>query len=424
MRNYSIVYVFIGLLVGFINSFLYMNGQDKVEDLSGTCGKIRGKVASVISYKGSLQQFDLSNVHIDTSGNIHYLNENVRVSVSLFPILRLGDELEINACLEKSEYLQYQSSLEQRGVGYVTIASTHTILKPVNLSVVNEIKNYCVESIESNFSEPYASILMGFSWGIKRIRGGFWDEKVKQSGLSYLFSISGYHIFIISDFLNKIAIKLVKRSIAILLILYSLFIYGIISESGLGFSRAFLMIFLMFLGQIFGRPVLREITVIVAVALLLVGNPAVYRLSGFQLSIAATIGIIILSPVMKNWTQKISKFLSVWFVTPFIAQLVTFPIIAYSYGGIATLSVLPGIIISIVFPYIVISGLLIPIIARVSIAIDIVKIIISPFLFFVDWIFDVIYKIPFAFCNIKVSQPFVYIYYILIVLFYLIFNNE
>ena len=212
MKKKSLLYVFIGLILGIINTCVFIVGKKDTNDLSGTCGKIRGKIESIVSYKGSFQQFDLSNVYIDTNGNVYYLKESVRVTVPLFPFLRLGDEIEINACLEKSEYLQYQSSLEQRGVGYITIARTHVVLDTIDLSIVNGIKNHCIESIEYNFSEPYASILLGFNWGVKRIRGGLWEEKVKQSGLAYLFSISGYHIFIISDFLNKIAIKFVKLS--------------------------------------------------------------------------------------------------------------------------------------------------------------------------------------------------------------------
>lgn len=422
MIKFSLVFVGVGIMLGIINAILCINREARENDFSNICGEITGVVDSTVIFKGSIQQFDLTEVEIASDKKIIRMKHGIRMSAPLFPEVNTGDIFRTNACIDKSEYWQYQLALRQKGLGYISIARAHMVENNVSISYKNRFIRKTVRIIESNFSEPYASILLGTIWGIKRIRGGAWEQKILKCGLLYIFSVSGYQLFIISNALNKILAKFFKRIFVIIIILPVLYLYGNLSDSGLGFNRAFFIIFLIYLGQVLGRPILREVIIVFVIALLLVGNVSVYSQQGFQLSVLSTIGVVVLSPFIINLFSMLKNFN--WFFLPLSIQLIIFPIIAHSYGSISVLSIFSGAIVSIVVSYIIIGGIIISLLSDFSIVVALIKIILTPLLFFIDLIIDIFSKIPFGFYEIEVSKKIIYFYYIILGLLYLMLNND
>lgn len=418
------VLVLLGIICGIINSFFYYRSAVEVVDYSGTCGEISGIVGSTVQYSGSLQQFDLENVVIMNKADELVLKDQIRLFVPLFPEVNIGDKVSVNACINKSEYVQYQSSLESRGVGYISMGREVVVVKDINRRLKYKLKTQIIKSTESNFSEPYASIILGMSWGIKRIKGLPWDDVVRNCGVSYLFSASGHQIFAMSAFISGLSHRIFKRLWFLIGIIFLLYIYGYISDIGIGYNRAFMMLLFLNLGQVFGRPLIKEIVILFVISLLLIGNPSIYQLQGFQLSILATVGIIVFSPIIKRKLIKLPKLVSIFLVNPIVVQMMILPMIVSAYGGFSPFAIVVSSILSIFVPVIVVGGVILPLVSGVNFLWEVGSLIYYPILVFVERLLTWISKIPLSFVDFNLGENFTKFYYLAIVLLYLCSKNE
>jgi len=342
----------------------------------------------------------------------------------LFPELNIGDNVSTDACIDKSQYVQYQSSLESRGVGYISMGREVHVEKSVKNKLKYQLKSVIIKSVESNFSEPYASIILGMAWGIKRIKGFVWEEVIRNAGVSYLFSVSGHQIFVITGIISKLSKNIIKRIWFLLSIMVILYTYGLISDIGTGFNRAFMMLLFINLAQILGRPVIKEIVIIFVFSLMLVGDPSIYRLQGFQLSMLATMGIIVFAPTFRRKLIKFPKLISEFLVNPIVVQMMIFPMILSAYGGFSPFGIITSSILSIFVPLVVGLGIFLPLISGFDLVSKGVSYFCYPILIFIEQFLNWIYKIPISFVEVNVGSNFVKIYYFLFGLIYMLSRNE
>jgi competence protein ComEC len=77
---------------------------------------------------------------------------------------------------------------------------------------------------------------------------------------------------------------------------------------------------------------------------------------GFQLSVAATIGLVVLSPILEGWLTRLPQAIKSNLAVAVAAQLMTVPIIAYNFHKVSLISPLANLLVLPVIPLMMLLG--------------------------------------------------------------------
>lgn len=213
------------------------------------------------------------------------------------------------------------------------------------------------------------------------------DDTTKElysvSGIAHLLAISGLHISFIGLFFYKLLRRkfgyVLSGSVSFLAVVA----FAIMSGMSVSTIRAVVMFGVMVLGQIFGRRRDQVTSISLAGIFLCLWNPFVIFNSGFQMSFAAIIGILIVWPKVfyllglkkkvdvhsldKNASEKEKKYLVYIIIKHKTINAVLFslnisvfmaPIIAYYYYQLPTFSFVLNLIVVPLMGVVMVSGVL------------------------------------------------------------------
>ena len=147
--------------------------------------------------------------------------------------------------------------------------------------------------VNSLIHEPQAGLLTGMLFGVKATMSKELYDALITTGTLHIIALSGMNISIIVGFVHLFLLRFVRRPIAN--VATSFIIIGFISFVGISPSviRAAIMAGITLLGVTLGRQVWPLFTWILAVTIMLVLNPLWIADLSFQLSVLATLGIIL-----------------------------------------------------------------------------------------------------------------------------------
>src|SRR3989344_5235737 len=147
--------------------------------------------------------------------------------------------------------------------------------------------------VNSLIHEPQAGLLTGMLFGVKATMSKELYDALITTGTLHIIALSGMNISIIVGFVHLFLLRFVRRPIAN--VATSFIIIGFISFVGISPSviRAAIMAGITLLGVTLGRQVWPLFIWILAVTIMLVLNPLWIADLSFQLSVLATLGIIL-----------------------------------------------------------------------------------------------------------------------------------
>lgn len=148
--------------------------------------------------------------------------------------------------------------------------------------------------------EPHAGLLNGILFGVKATLSKDLYNSLITTGTLHIVALSGMNISIIVGFVNLFLLRFLRRPIAN--VATSLIIIGFICLVGTSPSviRAAIMAGIALLGVSFGRQTWPLLAWILAVTIMLVLNPLWIGDVSFQLSVMATLGIILFDSELRS----------------------------------------------------------------------------------------------------------------------------
>ena len=200
------------------------------------------------------------------------------------------------------------------------------------------------------------------------IRSGIGEEPLNAlriAGLAHILAISGLHMSLMAGSLfwlirallamnQHAALHLPVKKIAAFIALTGAAAYLVISGSGISTQRAFIMIAIMFVAIMLGRPALSMRNLASAAILVILLRPESILTASFQMSFAATLGLIAAYErrPLRNaetsthvprwiWPLRIVFFyFAAMCVTTIVASAATAPFAAYHFSRLAPFSIL------------------------------------------------------------------------------------
>lgn len=213
-------------------------------------------------------------------------------------------------------------------------------------------------------------------------------EAMRQSGLVHVLSISGMHLSLAAGILFFSARLLFAaipafsnrfdgKKVAALFALVSSFIYLLLAGMPISAQRAFVMVALVLLAVMLSRNVTPMRSLVLAALVILTLAPESLLNPGFQLSFAATMGILgyyehwrekrsrMLEAMEWTWQRRWWNFWSGIILTSVIATATTVPYILHHFEDLPTYSVLGNLLVMplvsfAIMPLVILVLLLLP----------------------------------------------------------------
>ena len=248
----------------------------------------------------------------------NYKNQKVRITTSRFPELIYGDFVRIYGRISNlnNRVLMYFPKIEQ--------LENDTGLLGKSLKIVNVLREKLISLFSTTLPSPSSSLLMGIIFGIKEQMPKDFSDSLKTTGVFHVIAASGMNVTLVGGFISAFFAFFLKRQIAIALSILGIIFYAVLAGLEASIIRASIMGIIVFCAQILGRQALAVNGLFLAGFAMIFIDPTLISDIGFQLSFAATAGILFI----KKAPSTIA------------AQLATLPILLANFGTYSIYSVL------------------------------------------------------------------------------------
>jgi competence protein ComEC len=291
---------------------------------------------------------------------------------------RYGDRLRVFGTLETppefddfsyKDYLARSgvySQLRQARVTFVAARQGNPIFQ-----WLFDFKSHALAVLTQIFPEPHASLLSGILLGVDSGISPELKDAFSATGTSHIIAISGFNIAIIAGIFAALANRLFGAQRGAVVAILGIAAYTILVGASASVVRAALMGSLAIVAGRLGRQVVGLNTLAAAVLLMTLLNPLTLWDVGFQLSVMATLGLIIYAePFEAGFKKLVERFttqenaeraaalVGEFFLLTLAAQVSTLPLIVYYFKRLSLISLVANLVVLPVQPALmVIAGI-------------------------------------------------------------------
>jgi competence protein ComEC len=283
----------------------------------------------------------------------------VYLTTGLYPQYAYGDVVRVQCRLERPEPFDgFRYDMHLAKFGVFSVCRDPHIEKigegggnPVMRSILS-FKYHLSSIISLLWPEPHASFMAGLLYGY---RGGLGEvqDAFNRTGVSHIVAISGFNITIIAVILMSVLTFFrLRRQRAFWAVCVGIIVFVILVGASPSVVRAAVMGLLALTAQQIGR-LSRPIYLLVPAAAAMVAlNPFILLWdAGFQLSFAATLGLLSFAPLLEQYFKKIGS-------ETMAAIIATLPLLLYHFGRFSVVAPIVNILILSLIPWLMLVGVL------------------------------------------------------------------
>jgi len=245
------------------------------------------------------------------------------------------------------KWMRSQSYRASGSLEKVEILSSKFTFQRFSFSVKQKLEKYFLQY----YAKPETALLMGLLAGDRSGISETLQNDFRKTGLVHVLSISGFHVVMLAGMLTLFlrALRL-PRKVSQILSIALLCLYAPIVGGSSAVWRAVLMFCVMESGNIFQKSANSINALGVALVFILIFNPEQVFNAGFQLSAAATFGILLGQGIkLPHFRGKIGKVFSSFIFAPsFItlcATLSTLPLLVFHFQSFSPISWLGNLVV-------------------------------------------------------------------------------
>ena len=277
--------------------------------------------------------------------------ENVYITLPRFPEYSYGDRVAISGTLHKKLLSKNRSIFSQN---FPKIEYVKTNKDPI-LAVTSFIRQRVSQIFNSVFPPDLASLMLGIVFGIKGQMSNDFFNNLKLSGVLHIIAASGMNVTMIGGFLSSFFALFLKRQMAVMLSITGIIFYAFLAGFSASIVRASIMGILVFSSQILGRQSYASYGLFLTAFIMLFLSPGLIFDIGFQLSFAATAGLLYIRPLFIFRKLKKIPFSEDILIT-LSAQIATLPILLANFGTYSIWSVVVNGLVLWTVPILMIVG--------------------------------------------------------------------
>lgn len=335
---------------------------------------LEGYLTSDPLVQDTRQRLDLGAERLTTDGATHTVQGTARLWTSAATRYRYGQRVRVSGRLVTPPELEsgtYRDYLARQGIySQVAAAQVEAMDGPLSGTWLRR-QLYALRArgavvIEHALAEPYAALAKGMLLGLD---AGIPDElyaDFNATGTSHVLVISGSNMALIAGILAAVSSRVVGRKRAVIPALLGITLYALLIGAEAPVLRAALMAGLVVVATGLGRRSAAIIGLAVAAWAMALINPLTLWDVGFQLSVAATAGLILFVPGLTAWLTKLwpaaggrgllAGIIQDGLVISLAATILVMPLVAYHFGRVSVVSLPANLLIAPVQPLILTWG--------------------------------------------------------------------
>lgn len=339
----------------------------------GAAVTVRAVVAAPPEERGATMQLRLNARSVVVDGQARPLDGKLLAIVPPEPRYRYGDVLELRGRPQTPpsfEGFDYREYLARQGIGSrMTLPRVERLghdgaSGPVEAlrTRLFELRAYLAGRLARELPEPEAGLAQGMALGERRAIDPALREDLNATGTSHLVVISGQNVAILAALLTTGLAWLIGRRQAGVAALVVVAAYTAMAGAEPPVVRGALMGGAWTVATLLGRRASAPVALALAAALMTAQRPAIIDDVSFQLSVAATAGLVFLTRPLAVWGRAwlgipdappglASATVDAAAVTT-AATLATLPIVALNFGRVALITLPANLALVPLFPLI------------------------------------------------------------------------
>jgi competence protein ComEC len=323
-----------------------------------------GKVGSDITVTGEIKQVRLVEdrqtlyiklLRVDNQENssgegcLVYVKPNSGVKYAYGQIISFSGSTELLAENGNPGAFSYRAYQQRKGI--------YTQIRPAALPKIigtgGNYLGYAVEwfhtrstQITSEVMYPReAGVFLGILFGDTQTMTGEDKETFNITGVLHAFSVSGSNVAFVM-FFGLIMFKFLPPRESLIATGMLVIFYTVLTGAEGPVVRASIMALLVLVGKLLGRRGNGINSLAIAALVMLLYNPRYLIDPGFQLSFAATWGLVVLVPMLCPQRLNLPAQVKEAMLFPIAAQLATLPLLAYYFNQISLVGIVANIVVT------------------------------------------------------------------------------
>jgi len=293
---------------------------------------------------------------------------------------QLGDVLRFSASPQTpsdSEDFSYRDYLQRQGIDTI-------IYSPASLERVGSgdapwwslaldwLRQRAARAIFTAYPQPESGLMAGILLGNDNNLPADLKQAYRDTGTAHIIAISGFNMSVLAAMCTRLFSRAFNKRVTLLLSGFVLITYTLLVGASPSVVRAMIMALFAFGGQLIGRSHAGLNGLGVSALLMTILNPLLPWDASFQLSFAATLGLLLFATPMKDWLYErleshFSETTAVrltgpvcdYFLYSLAAQLLTLPVIALQFHRLSLTSLVANPLVLPVQPALLVCGMIV-----------------------------------------------------------------
>lgn len=345
----------------------------------GVAMRIRAVLRDDPDVGDTSQRFAVNVRDVQINGEWRPASGGVLVVAFLLPRYRSGDVLELEGQLEGPPQLggfDYADYLARRGIASTMAFPAARVVGHEDDSILRatvlNVRRRLARSIDLALPEPQSSLAQGVLLGRRAALPADLAADLNATNTSHLVVVSGSNVVLVSAFVTLFFAWAIGRRPALVLSIAAVAAYAVLVGPSPPVVRAAIMGILTVIATVNGRRSSAISALLLAAAVMLGLSPSTVRDVSFQLSFAATAGMLYLSMPLQRWLIELAaralraETLPGWtralvaepLAMTFAAILATAPLLALNFGRLSLVAIPANLLVVPAFPFILASSLL------------------------------------------------------------------
>ena len=224
-----------------------------------------------------------------------------------------------------------------------------------SLRVLYGAKERLLGSMEEILPRPHAPLLQGILLGARAGIPATLRQAFDLSGTTHLIAISGFNMTIVAIMLQSITRQFFGRR-SLWLSMAGVVLYTILVGANPAVVRAAIMAILLLFAATLGRDRDPWSALALAAVVMCAWDPRFLWDVGFQLSLAATAGLLVLSDPLHARLRWLPHPLAAIVAPTLAAQLFVLPLLIYVFGRVSPFFLISNVLAMPLIPWIMLSG--------------------------------------------------------------------
>lgn len=250
--------------------------------------------------------------------------------------------------------------------------SPDSSISPIGkVTILEAVRIYCNSVYQRFLPKDESALLAGIVLGDKTNIGRDFYDKMVKSGTIHIAVASGYNLMLVGGTTLSLLFWFVNRKWATLLTILTMSFYAALAGLEAPVLRALLMASFVYVAQSMGRKPMSVWLLILSCWMLLVWDVEMLWSISFQLSVAASVGLMILAPfVMEKLTdvrlESEGKFLEKFGVISTVCTMIlASPIIWFAFGRVSIMGLFSNLFVLPLIPVVMVFGVFMLVIPQI-----------------------------------------------------------